>query len=272
MASIAKRLEGKVAIVTGGASGIGEAATRLFIKHGAKVVIADIQDDLGLSIVKEIGEHEVVSYVHCDVKVEKDVENAVDMAVSKYGKLDIMFSNAGIPEALSSSILKIDYEIFKKIFDVNVFGALMCAKHAARVMIPARKGSIIFTSSIASVTCGGGAHTYWASKHAVAGLAKNLGVELGQHGIRVNCVSPFLVPTQMLSKGLGMKEKEKMDEFVCEIANLKGTISDVEDVVQATLYLASDESKYISGMNIVIDGGYSTTNVALKQGITRLSS
>ncbi|MCD7459858.1 hypothetical protein HAX54_042129 [Datura stramonium] len=237
--STSKRLEGKVAIVTGGASGIGEAAARLFIKHGAKVVIADIQDDLGQSIVEEIGENEVISYVHCDVKVEKDVENAVDMAVSKYGKLDIMFSNAGISEELDSTIMKVDYEIFKNIFDVNVFGALMCAKHAARVMIPSKKGSIMFTSSVASVTCGGAVHTYLASKHAVAGLAKNLGVELGQHGIRVNCVSPFCVPTPMLKNGLGIHEKEKIEDFVCEIANLKGTISDVEDVAQATLYLAS---------------------------------
>ncbi|KAM3324651.1 short chain aldehyde dehydrogenase 1 [Capsicum chacoense] len=272
ISSIAKRLEGKVAIITGGASGIGEATTRLFIEHGAKVVIADVQDDLGQSIVKEIGENSDVCYMHCDVSVEKDVENAVDMAVSKYGKLDIMFGNAGVSEELDSTILKVDYEIFKKVFDVNVFGALMCAKHAARVMIPAKKGVIIFTSSVASVTCGGTVHTYLASKHAIVGLAKNLGVELGQHGIRVNCVSPFGVPTPMLMNGLGINQKNKVEEFVCQIANLKGTISHVEDVAQTTLYLASDESKYISGMNIIIDGGFSTTNVALKQGIDTLRS
>ncbi|KAF3661775.1 Secoisolariciresinol dehydrogenase [Capsicum annuum] len=270
ISSIAKRLEGKVAIITGGASGIGEATTRLFIEHGAKVVIADVQDDLGQSIVKEIGENSDVCYVHCDVSVEKDVENAVNVAVSRYGKLDIMFSNAGVSEELDSTILKSDYENFKKVFDVNVFGALMCSKHAARVMIPAKKGVIIFTSSVASVTCGGTVHTYLASKHAIVGLAKNLGVELGQHGIRVNCVSPFGVPTPMLMKGLGINEKKKVEEFVCQIANLKGTISHVEDVAQTTLYLASDESKYISGMNIIIDGGFSTTNVALKQGIETL--
>ncbi|XP_059281076.1 short chain aldehyde dehydrogenase 1-like [Lycium ferocissimum] len=261
ISSIAKRLEGKVAIITGGASGIGEATARLFIKHGAKVVIADVQDDLGQSIIEEIGEKGVASYISCDVKVEKDVENAVDMAVSKYGKLDIMFSNAGIPGKLDSTILKSEYENFKSVFDVNVFGALMCAKHATRVMIPAKKGSIIFTSSVASVTYGDAAHTYLASKHAIVGLAKNLGVELGQHGIRVNCVSPIGVGTPMLRNCLGIKEKEKVQEFVSEIANLKGTILEAD----------SDESKYISGMNLVIDGGYSTTNVALKEGIRKMA-
>lgn len=188
------RLEGKVAIVTGGGSGIGEAAARLFIKHGAKVVIADVQDDLGQSIIEKVGETGAVSYIHCDVKVEKDVENAVDIAISKYGKLNIMFSNAGS----DSTILESDYENFKAVFDVNVFGALICAKHAACVMIPAKKGSILFTSSVASVPYGDVSHTYSASKHAVVGLAKNLGVELGQYGIRVNCVSPFGVATPTL--------------------------------------------------------------------------
>ncbi|XP_059288860.1 short chain aldehyde dehydrogenase 1-like, partial [Lycium ferocissimum] len=118
ISSIAKRLEGKVAVITGGASGTGEAAARLFIKHSAKVVIVHIQDDLGQSIIEEIGKKGVASYIPSDVKVEKDVENAVDMVVSKY----IMFSNAGILGKFDSTILKSEYENFKSVFDVNVFG------------------------------------------------------------------------------------------------------------------------------------------------------
>lgn len=132
-------------------------------------------------------------------------------------------------------------------------------------MIPAKKGSIIFTSSLCSVTFGYVPPAYCASKHAVVGLTKNLSVELGEFGIRVNCISPFVVATPMMLKSLGC-EKKKVEEYVCEIANLKDAVLEVNDIAEAALYLGSDESKYISGINFVIDGGYSTTNIALKVG------
>ncbi|KAI7997037.1 hypothetical protein LOK49_LG10G01337 [Camellia lanceoleosa] len=160
-APIAKRLEGKVAIITGGASGIGECTARLFARHGAMLVIADVQDDLGLSICKDIG-HENVTYVHCDVTSDYDVKNVVDIAISKYGKLDIMYNNAGIGSLDASILQPINYEKFKRVFDVNVYGAFLGAKHAARAMIPAKKGVILFTSSLASVLSGPspGGHGY----------------------------------------------------------------------------------------------------------------
>ncbi|KAK9290319.1 hypothetical protein L1049_008486 [Liquidambar formosana] len=192
------RLEGKVALITGGASGIGESSARLFAQHGAKVVVGDIQDDLALSLCKNNNNssNDAISFVHCDVTNDFDVQNAVDTAVSKHGKLDIMFSNAGIPGNMNAGIFAVDHEDFKRVFDVNVFGALLAAKHAARVMLPTKKGSIVFTSSLASVSAAGEVpHTYAASKHAVVGLTKNLCVELGRYGIRVNCISPFGVAT-----------------------------------------------------------------------------
>ncbi|XP_009590019.1 short chain aldehyde dehydrogenase 1-like [Nicotiana tomentosiformis] len=259
---IAKKLEGKVAFITGGASGIGAATTRLFVQHGAKVTIADIQDNLGTSLVHEIGTEKAI-FIHCNVAIESDVQNAVDATIEKFGKLDIMFSNAGVLGKPISSILEVDYDIIKTVFDVNIIGAFFCAKHAARVMIPFKKGSIIFTASVATVVSGLVPHAYAASKCAVLGLSKNIGVELGKYGIKVNCVSPYYVGTPLALNMLGIADREMADKWIAEAGNLKGALLNEEEVAKAVLYLVSDDSKYVSGMNLVLDGGFSTTNVAL---------
>ncbi|KAL5545770.1 hypothetical protein UlMin_005457 [Ulmus minor] len=270
--SLSGRLEGKVAIITGGASGIGESTARLFVRHGAKIVIADIQDELGHSVCDNIcstNQNAAVSYVHCDVTQDTDVRNAVNFAVKSHGKLDIMFNNAGISGDFFPSILGTDNEAFKKVLEVNLYGAFLGAKYAAEVMIPARKGSILFTASVASVTNGQTPHAYSASKHGVVGLTKNLCAELGQYGIRVNCISPFGVVSPMLTKAF-KKGKEEVEELVMASANLKGVMVTAEDVAEAAVYLGSDEAKYVSGVNLVVDGGYSTTTPALKDNIKRL--
>ncbi|KDP32262.1 hypothetical protein JCGZ_14783 [Jatropha curcas] len=269
--SISRRLDGKVALITGGASGIGESSARLFVKQGAKVVIADIQDELGQSLCKELGSEEIISYIHCDVTNDSNVQNAVDLAVSKYGKLDIMFSNAGIAGNLDPRILATEKEDFKRVFDVNVFGAFLAAKHAAKVMIPAKKGNIIFNASAVSVTCVGTPHPYVVSKHALVGLAKNLSVELGEYGIRVNCISPFLVITPQLKRTMELPEKT-IEEVTYAAANLKEAILKQEDIAEAAVYLGSEESKYISGINLVVDGGFSLTNPSFAMAMKNLFS
>lgn len=256
LTAAARRLEGKVALITGGASGIGEYTAELFTKHGAKVMIADIQDDLGQSVCKNLGPS-VASYIHCDVTNEAHVQNAVDSTVAKYKKLDIMFNNAGIAGSYPKlNILDITQSEFEEIIKVNLIGPFLGTKHAARVMIPAKQGSIITTASTCSVLGGGAPHAYTSSKHGIVGLTRNTAVELGKYGIRVNCVSPHVISTPLVKNFLKLDD-EGVSKFY---SNLKGASCKVEDVANAALFLASDDSKFISGHNLVVDGGFTIMN------------
>jgi len=253
------RLEGKVAVITGGASGIGACTARLFVKHGARVVVADIQDELGASLCAELGS-ENSSYVHCDVSDEADVAGAVDHAVARFGGLDVMLNNAGISGAMCFSIRDGAKEELERVLAVNVVGPFLGTKHAARVMVPARRGCIISTSSLVSAVGGAGPHAYTTSKHALVGLMKNAAAELGRHGIRVNCVAPAAVATSIAPPGIGGVDVDALMEAA---ANLKGVGLKVDDVAAAMLFLASDDARYVSGQNLLIDGGFSVVNPSL---------
>ncbi|KAL8028632.1 hypothetical protein ABFS82_14G171400 [Erythranthe guttata] len=264
-----QRLLGKVAVVTGGASGIGESIVQLFHRHGAKVVIADIQDDLGSQLHERLGGGSEISTVHCDVTMEDHVRNAVDLAVEKYGTLDIMVNNAGTSGPPCPDIRDFEIPIFEKIFDINVKGVFIGMKHAARIMIPAKRGSIVSIASVASVVGGAGPHAYAGSKHAVLGLTRNVAAELGKHGIRVNCVSPYAVETGLAVAHLPEEERTKdalagFRNFVGAQANLSGVELTVDDVANAVVFLASDEARYVSGANLVVDGGFTTSNHSLR--------
>ncbi|KAJ3669312.1 hypothetical protein LUZ60_011262 [Juncus effusus] len=252
------RLEGKVAIITGAASGIGEAAARLFASNGAIVVIADIQDDLGKDVAVSIG-LERCSYVHCDVSDETQVENIVKYTVTTYGHLDIMYNNAGIL-INSPSILDLDLNDFVKVMSVNVKGIAAGIKHAGRAMKEAGiEGSIICTASIAASQGGFGPASYAASKHAVLGLVRAATSDLGRYGIRVNCVSPSGVATPLSCAVLGLKPDE-LEKLASSVCNLKDKVLKARHVAEAALFLASDESAMVSGLNLVVDGGNLAVN------------
>lgn len=254
-------MTGKVAVITGGARGIGAATAKLFAENGAHIVIADILDELGAALASTIGGR----YIHCDVTKEEDVESAVRLAVSWKGQLDIMFNNAGISGS-GGSITRLNMEDVKFLLSVNLNGILHGIKHAAKAMIEGqRKGSIICTSSSAAIMGGLASHAYSLSKEAIIGLARSTACELGKHGIRVNCISPHGVPSEMLvnayRKYLGKADMKP--EEVCKMVRdsgslLRGRSASIEDVAQAALFLASEEAGFITAHNLVIDGGYTT--------------
>ncbi|XP_042410386.1 sex determination protein tasselseed-2-like [Zingiber officinale] len=257
-----KRLEGKVAVITGGASGIGEAAVKLFVSHGARVIVADVQDEKGEALCASLGG--AASYVHCDVRLEADVKRAVDTAISLHGRLDVMFNNAGISDPAGNSILGEGdlTAAFERVMGVNVLGALLGTKHAARAMTatPGGGGSIITTASVASVMGGLAPPVYTCSKHALLGLTRAAATELGKHGVRVNCVSPALVatPQAVSHTQASLEELEAMGEA---ISTLKGVKLKAEDIAEAALFLASDESRFVSGHNLMVDGASTATKI-----------
>ena len=256
-------MEGKVAIVTGGASGIGAETVKTFVENGAFVVIADVNDELGHQVATSIG-LDKVSYHHCDVRDEKQVEETVAFALEKYGTLDIMFSNAGIVGGISSSILEFDVNEFDNTMAINVRGSATTIKHAARVMVERKiRGSIICTASVAGFIAGCAGHDYTTSKHGLIGLVRSTCSELGAYGIRVNSISPSGVATPLVCRTLNMEVSE-VEAIGNDSANLKGITLKATHIAEAAMFLASDESAYISGQNLVVDGGFSVVNRWLK--------
>lgn len=257
---------GKVALITGGARGIGATTAQIFAQNGANVVIADILDEQGMPLADSIGGR----YIHCDVTKEADVEAAVQLALAWKGQLDIIFNNAGIGGP-GGSITSLDMDHVKHVASVNVLGILHGIKHAAKAMIEGQKGgSIICTSSSAAIMGGLAGHAYTLSKEAILGLMKSTACELGVHGIRVNCISPHGVPSEMLVTAYRkfLRKVDLSPEEVGKIVGergslLRGRSGSTKDVALAALFLASDDSGYITGHNLVIDGGYTSAATTL---------
>lgn len=251
---MSNRLEGKVAVITGAASGIGEASARRFAEEGCRVVLGDIQVEEGEALSAELGDNAVFS--RCNVTAEDDVSALVDLAISEFGQLDIMFNNAGIVGALGPIDTAIEAE-WSATLAVLLNGVFFGMKHASRVMKSQGSGSIISMSSVAGLTGGLGPHAYAAAKHAVVGLTKNVAAEVCAYGVRVNAIAPYSVATSMVADAYlhdhkAIDEATKMLADESPLANRPGLAL---DVANAALWLASDESGYTSGHTLTVDAG-----------------
>ena len=248
------RLENKVAVITGGAMGIGAATVSRFIKEGCKVVIGDIQRGPGEAFAAQFGDQ--AAFAVCDVTKEDDVAALVDLAISRFGKLDIMFNNAGIVGAVGP-IDTTPANEWDASLAVLINGVFFGMKHAARVMKPAECGSIISMASTAGLMGGLGPHAYAAGKHAVVGMTKNVAAELCHVGIRVNAIAAASMATPMVANVLtgDPSNIEEAKRILAEVSPLHGRPGLAEDVANAALWLASDESGYTTGHTLTTDAG-----------------
>ncbi len=259
------RLDGKVAVITGGASGIGAGTVRRFVEEGARCVIADIQDDAGRALAAELGESTV--FHHTDVTSEDDVAAAVALATDRFGRIDCMFNNAGIVGAIGS-ITQTTYEAWNETVAVLLSSVFLGMKHAGAAMVAQRMssgsgaGSIISTSSTAGILGGLGPHVYTAAKHGVIGLTKSVANELAPHGIRVNAISPGNTATSMTASVIAGDHTD-VDAAARKIGagSPLGYAGLPIDIANAALYLASDESRYVTGHTLVVDAGQTTAGM-----------
>jgi NAD(P)-dependent dehydrogenase (short-subunit alcohol dehydrogenase family) len=248
---MAGRLDGKVAVVTGGCSGIGLATVRRFAEEGAHVVIGDLDDARGKEIASELSG----LFVHCDVTSKEEVDALFRSAKEAYGSVDVAFNNAGISPPEDASILDTDLDAWRKVQEVNLTSVYLCCKAALPYMLEQKRGSIINTASFVAVM---GAATsqisYSASKGGVLSMSRELGVQFARDGVRVNALCPGPVNTPLL-KELFAKDAERAARRLVHVP--MGRFAEPEEMANAVLFLASDESSFITANTFLVDGGIS---------------
>jgi NAD(P)-dependent dehydrogenase (short-subunit alcohol dehydrogenase family) len=254
------RLDGIRAVITGAASGIGEATTRLFLDEGASVVMADIEADRGARLAAELGDR--CRFLSADVSQEGAVDAAVDVAMTEFGGLDCLFNNAGNPGSIGG-IEEIDMATFDRTVAIHLRGMFLGVRAAARVMRPLGRGSIINTASVAGLSGGYAGHDYSACKAAIIQLTRTTANELGEDGVRVNAICPGAVATAIYGRGLGLdvetaqRTVDFMNTALSDAAPIRRA-GRPADIAEAALWLAGEGSAYVNGQAIVVDGGLLT--------------
>lgn len=268
-----ERLQGKVAVVTGAASGIGQATARLFVDEGASVVLADIMDSRGEKLAEELGPR--ASFCHTDVTNEDDIQGAITHAVEKFGRLDCMYNNAGAG-GVAGLIETLPIEDVRKTIDLLLVSVVAGMKHATPVMKAQGGGSIISTASVAGLGVGYGGEIYSACKAAIMHLTRCLANQLGEDGIRVNCIAPGAIPTAIFGRGFGLDQDQAEGMIpMLEAGMAKGQpiqrAGSPTDIAEAALWFASDASSFVTGACLVVDGGL-TTGKLWSQRMAELAS
>ncbi len=245
------RLDGKVAVVTGGCSGIGLATVRRFLEEGAQVVVGDLDDQRGAELAQEPG----TTYVHVDVTEKEQVDALFRTAHDTYGAVDIAFNNAGISPPEDDSILDTDLDAWRRVQEVNLTSVYLCCKAVLPYMLEQGRGSIINTASFVAVM---GAATsqvsYSASKGGVLSMSRELGVQFARQGVRVNALCPGPVNTPLLQE-LFAKDEERAARRLVHVP--MGRFGEPEEMANAVLFLASDESSFVTASTFLVDGGIS---------------
>jgi NAD(P)-dependent dehydrogenase (short-subunit alcohol dehydrogenase family) len=261
------KLEDRVALVTGGASGIGKAIAEIFTKEGARVVISDIQDDLGKNVAESIGEN--ATYVHADVSLEKDVKGMIDHTLKTYGRLDCIVNNAGMG-GVKGEIETVPVEEFDRTIAILLRGVFLGMKHASPVMKKQGGGTMINISSVAGLRGISQNHPYSAAKAAVLQLTRTAAMELAYHKIRVNSICPGSIVSSIFGAAKGLSSEESAKTY----GNLKKLFAKgqpirraglPEDIAKAALWLASDDSSFVTGHALVVDGGVSAGQMWTQQ-------
>ena len=249
------RLADKVAVVTGGCSGIGRATVRRFAEEGATVVVADLLDEPGEDLAAEVGG----LFVHCDVAVQDDVDRLVATTVEQYGRVDVAFNNAGISPPEDDSILDTDLEAWRRVQDVNLTSVYLCCRAVIPIMLEQGGGSIINTASFVAVLGSATSQiSYSASKGGVLSMTRELGVQFARQGVRVNALCPGPVDTPLLRE-LFAADPERAARRLVHVP--MGRFGEPEEMANAVLFLASDESSFVTASTFLVDGGISAAYV-----------